>query len=1530
MSLVGKVTKIFLKIVAAIILLLLLSPIAASLLLSMPSVQNRAVQIAADFATEKLGTRVGIEYITVGMLNRIKVRGFYVEDLDKDTLLYAGSVSAMIAPLSSMTGGISLLSGRVENGVLYLRDTERGEINIREVTDRIIDPNRKRRDFRLDISTLDAKNIDFRLERDDDREYESGVDYTDMYLQGINARIYDFYVDNGAVGGDVEALDFYEKSGFVLDNMKGEFYVNKGLITIKQGKLEAKDTQINIPDFALTGDDWDSYHDFINQVRLDIDITDSYTTSETVGYFAPSILPWQTSVTQATASMHGTVADFDGAIDNLCLEDGGVLSARAKVKGLIDVNRTHFDVSVDKADLTTKELLRLLGNIAHLDVPEKVVPYIERTERVKVNGKFVGRISSFDASANVSVASGGELTAQCAIRPDGDINVVSATVDADSIIVNRLLAVSKPLTTSFTVKGTASFGDVKAAMVSGNIRDLLFHGYNYQDISFDGTYSPTIMTANVGSNDKSMKGLVQAVVNREYERPTYHIKADIEHADLCAVNINHRDSLSTVKATVSLEAVGKTFDDMDGKLSIVNGLYCHNDKQVTSDLIEVELDSNEDIRRMNLTSDFADVIFESGCPYKDVVYYVSTLLSRYLPKLYDSTALDKIESKQEVIKDNVALLSVTTKNISPLLDCFVDGVEIAPSSTVRVLMDPVANRFVLKGSSECIESYPYLISGITLSAGNKNDSLVVDIGSSELWAGVMRLSDISLHGGAKHNEVDLYGEFADTLYNATGQLAANVKVSRRNGLRHLAVNILPSRLKSDRGVWRISSDGIYIDSTRIDVQSLRAFNSDRGEGVELDGIASREYKDSLQLRLTNFSLSPLSRFTKRLGYGVDAQTNGYVSVRSALKGARVGADIAIDSIRVNGIALPDLNVASRWDVSRSRAGLFIKKSDDGKEVGRGYFSPTDSRYYANINMGLSIALLDPLLSGVISDTQGLAMANLTLNGEGRDARLNGEILVSDMQTTLDYTKCRYTAPKARIEVKNNRFHLQSAPIYDLGKRSGSLSMDLNLNHLSNIEYNISAQFEEMKVLGTTKKDNEMFYGDIYASGSIDVHGDRAGVKMDIVGVSGDNSKFVMPLSDNSNITWADFVTFKQPEVADTTSYLVRKKQMFERRQRKRYSSSGNMDINMSLDVRENAKVQLVIDPTVGDIIEGTGNGLLDLKIRPQDDIFEMYGLYTINEGSYLFTLQNIINKKFVIEKGSTIRWTGDPLDALLDIAAVYKVKASLQPLLEGYVDTSVPNRAVPVNCIINLTDRLTKPSVGFDVQVPSADASIQSVIANVLSTPERRSQQFLYLLLANSFLSDSSTEASSFGISSAAVTGFELLSNQLSNWLSSENFNIVLRYRPKSEEKMTDEVDFGFSQSLLGNRLLIEVEGNYLGDRSQVVNATSSFTGEAYLTWMIDKSGALQLKGFSHTIDRFDENQGLQEYGVGVYFKEDFNDAKDFKNRVVNRFSRRRRQENREKIAAALGLREEDNEAQEAMRDDFEAPLADDVRDNYD
>ena len=152
--------------------------------------------------------------------------------------------------------------------------------------------------------------------------------------------------------------------------------------------------------------------------------------------------------------------------------------------------------------------------------------------------------------------------------------------------------------------------------------------------------------------------------------------------------------------------------------------------------------------------------------------------------------------------------------------------------------------------------------------------------------------------------------------------------------------------------------------------------------------------------------------------------------------------------------------------------------------------------------------------------------------------------------------------------------------------------------------------------------------------------------------------------------------------------------------------------------------------------------------------------------------------------------------------------------------------------------------------------------------------------------------SSSIGASATAATGFEMLSNQFSNWLSSDDYKIVLRYRPRTEQ-MSDEVDFGFSKGLVDNRLLIEVEGNYIVDKTQVVNANSNFTGEAYLTWLIDRAGTLRLKGFTHTIDRFDENQGLQETGIGIYFKEDFDNAKDLRMRLKNRFKRENRDRQR-------------------------------------
>ena len=87
--------------------------------------------------------------------------------------------------------------------------------------------------------------------------------------------------------------------------------------------------------------------------------------------------------------------------------------------------------------------------------------------------------------------------------------------------------------------------------------------------------------------------------------------------------------------------------------------------------------------------------------------------------------------------------------------------------------------------------------------------------------------------------------------------------------------------------------------------------------------------------------------------------------------------------------------------------------------------------------------------------------------------------------------------------------------------------------------------------------------------------------------------------------------------------------------------------------------------------------------------------------------------------------------------------------------------------------------------------------------------------------------------------------------------------------------------------------------------------GEAYITWLIDRNGNLKLKGFTQTIDRFDENQGLQETGIGIYYKEDFDNWADLKRRVKTRFMSRRRRAELEK--ERLGVDDEDSEEESAQ-----------------
>ena len=257
-----KVTKILLRVLSAIVLLLIILPLLPALLLAIPAVQNMAIDKAAAWAGDYLGTTVKVGHITVGLLNRVAVRDFYVADWDGDTLLYVKRADAYFGSLSSLAKKNLVINyGNVQGGKFVVRETDRGTFAVKEITDQLVALRKgKKSEFRLDIHSLKGSGIDFMLYRNDDHN-EVGVDYSDMRLLGIETHINDFYVENSAVGGDIQSLSFTERSGFKLDNLLGYFYVYEGKVEVKNARLQTASSDINLDNFLLDGVNWDKYKD---------------------------------------------------------------------------------------------------------------------------------------------------------------------------------------------------------------------------------------------------------------------------------------------------------------------------------------------------------------------------------------------------------------------------------------------------------------------------------------------------------------------------------------------------------------------------------------------------------------------------------------------------------------------------------------------------------------------------------------------------------------------------------------------------------------------------------------------------------------------------------------------------------------------------------------------------------------------------------------------------------------------------------------------------------------------------------------------------------------------------------------------------------------------------------------------------------------------------------------------------------------------------------------------------------------------
>lgn len=1499
-----RIVNILAKMVSAIVLALIFLPLLVALLFEIPAVQNFVAREATEIISRKLGTRISIDRVDIGLFYRVSLDGFYVEDFQRDTLLYAGRLDARIKSLGLFGGGLVFSRAELSDARFCLRETPDGEMNIKQVVDKLSKKDKARAEgkFRLEIERLETDGLDFCMERLEHRNPSYGVDFADMHLIDIRAELKNFTIDGPVIHTDIGRLAMRERSGFVVEDLAGCLCIANGCIDIREGHIRTAKSNIELPSLSLIGLDWALYKNFVEEVDITAQVVNTTLSSDDIAYFSPKMKDWHLTLTDVNADVSGPVADMSGSLRSVRTGADTKLSVDFAAQGLPDVGKGHFKADISELTTSAADVDRLAAALTGKNLPDEVLRIAKNAGKIGLTGKFDGTLTAFAADAALATEIGGATCLlQVSSLRDGCRGVLgdvkTSSLQLGELLENDLLG---PLSLNVHVNGELS-SEHSDAEVSGEILRLGINGYDYDSLRMKGHLVNREFNGLIEARDRNLRFDFRGLLDlNDEQRPRYDFALDLEEANLAALGVNRRDSVSVLAARIAARAVGRTLDDLNGIIFVRDVSYRYNDRELAADSVVIVGRNSLSDKFIRLRSDFVDADYEGKTSYKEVFAYLQQRFRDYVPTLDGGPGWQAQHPDTVELADGYSQLTVNVRKINPLVNAVSPGLQIADGSQLLLRINPANDKLSFEAASDYIERGRMLVTRLNLDAHNRGDSLVFAASTEDLYLNSFHMSRVGMSGGAKDNKLELITDFADTIGDVSGRIGFRSEFARGRGPagRQIDLRLTPSYISRGEKTWNIYTDGITADTSRIRIDRFRMVNA--GQQLLLDGVVSRRLQDSVQLTLHNFELAPFSQFTSSMGYRVDGRTNGSATMKAVLGAGEVQADIVVDSISINDLAVPSIWLRSRWDFIQNRAGILVQQRENLDTLVRGFYAPSQKRYYARATLdAVELSALDPLLKGVVERTGGNADVDIALRGSGKEANLSGQIAVRDFTTTVDFTQVTYTMPRAVIEVKNNHLIAEGVPLYDPEKNEGLFSIDLNLEHLSNIFYSVKVLPKELMVLNTTSKDNDLFYGRIFASGSATIAGSKGGVKMDIVATTEGDSEFYMPLSGQSNAKTADFVTFVTPEQIDTTDYLVRKKLLFQQQGRKKEAAGSTMDITMALNVQDNTAFQLVIDPTVGSALKGRGNGMLNLHINPGNGIFNMYGDYTLIEGSFLFSLQNIISKKFIIESGSMIQWTGEPVDARLDINAVYKLKTSLQPLLNTVTASSdddqsgsrISDRSVPVDCKIHIGGRLSNPQLDFSVVVPVTDIETQAAVASVLNTQEAQAQQFISLVALGTF---SNSGSANIGASSGVATGLEMLTNQLTNWFSTDDYRIILNYRAGSE--MTgDEVDFGFSTNLINNRLLVEVEGNYIIDNKQAVNNNvSNFMGEAHVTWLIDKSGNLRLKAFTQTIDRFDENQGLQETGIGISYKEDFNNFKDLKQRIRDRFTNKKRQKKRQ------------------------------------
>jgi len=1416
--------------------------------LQFSSVQTYLTKKIAQHLSQELDSDISLERIYFKPFSSIEVQGFQIKDPNGVTMLHTRKLLADFSLTYILTNRLTIkevkLTDAYVNLEIYADSSNFSRLIRYFATDKgKTKPSKKK--FKLDLNRVELDNNHFKLVNHNFNHHNKGVDFSDLDVTEISTVLENIRLDT-IMQADIHKLTLKEKSGLHLRHLSAQASYSGHQMEFQQLYL-ATNSSIVQDYLKFEYESMKDFSDFIQKVRITANLKDSYVDSRDIEFFAPTMkyVVFETAIQKG--AVKGTVSDIKAQNIQLTTAQSTALQGNFTIKGLPDIDKTVFDVDLRKLQTTPNDveiLVPKFANKAHFDLPQE----LHRLEQVSFQGKFQGLYNDFLVDGKVETALG-----KLATRSQIDIKKslsYKGTVKSDLFEVGKFIQQGKLGSSALdlTFDGQGLILEDLILNTQGTLTDSQIRGYTYDSIELDTHIAQQTLEAKGTVTDDNLKLQYNAVIDWNEQAPNYLLDADIAYAQLSKLKWLKQDSIIIHRARINTNIIGNSLNTITGHFDADSVQFSTTKGDFHIHKINFTAEGSQEDRTLLFNSDMADAKMYGNIDLNTLDAYFMSLAMRYAPaidipvKPYNKQNFD-LEINVHSFKPIAALLdrSLNLDNGTHLKASF---------STDRYTANFVA-------FSPLVEFKGLRLTNLAIQE-NADDKAF----SLNIYADRLNLSD-----SVYINHIVLHNVLANDSLNF------NVIMSDKNapnyldlkGNIHFAhhapayIKFEPSTILINKEYWNLNNDAtMRVSKGKIYLSNL-LLQQDKQQ-VKLDGILSDE-NDKLNVAFNQFGLSSLNGITNPLGIELEGTLNGKMEVQSIFKKPFFSANIQTSPIIYNQMPVGKLDLLADFDPLTGLANIDLQLADDqsrGITLG-GHYNFFDENEKLSIEGKLNeadLAIFQPFLRNLVSDLQGKGNGDITIKGTFKNPKISGIARIQQAAFTVNYLQTHYRIDNQSALVENNAIMLQNVTIKDTHGRTAAANGIINLTNIANPYIDVDIAGSNIMILNTTFKDNNLYYGTAFASGTFRFKGHTSAIDININARSENNTVLTIPFNSAMTVADSDFI------------YFIGKDSTENKKQERRSLFKG-LTMNMNIIVTPVAEINL---PTNLGTLKGNGEGEITMKISSLGD-FEMFGDYQVTDGKFHFTAQDFINKYFDIKEGGTIRWTGNPSEAVINLNAIYQQRTAVGPLYNAAGRAGEDERVLAQADML-IKGTLEQPDITFDLNFPQ-NPYIKDELQGYLSDANNVNQQALSLIVRRSFTPSSTNEIGREVNNTLLSAGTEIAFNQLNNIISqSLNINFF-------DLNIRSFNDASASVRLLNDRLVLT---GGITDRTNYQATDLTFfregvTTDAELTYRLRKDGNLMLRAYNRPYTRnFLIRMNDAEYisALGLIYRQEFNSIREF------------------------------------------------------